>query len=582
MEETIQGTGSVRFAMFELDVRARELRTGGTRVRLQDQPFEILRLLLERPGDVITREELQQRLWPDGTFVDFEHSLNAAVKRLRAALGDDAENPKFVETLPRRGYRFIAALHSGHAELVGERAVSACPRLAVLPFSNLSDDTSHEYFSDGLTEELIAQLGPRCRGRLSVIARRSAMAFKGTLHRASEVADALRADYLLEGSVRRDGRRVRVTVRLVEGPTETELWSETHDRTVDDWLSVQADIAAHVARSLMVELSPVPLIDAPDPQAHQAYLKARYHWGRPGDDGYQEAFHYLEESLRCAPDYAPAFGLLARLQVGAAEYYRVMPRIAFAAARDAASRALELDPGNAEAQVVMADLARLVEFDWRVAKAGYRAALAANPSSELAHRCYAFLLSIQGRHDDALRAAELARELDPLCLVPSLSVAWARYAAGSYAEAARECRHTIEMGPRYVPALRLLAAAQLQMNDLAGAISSLEEGRRRVGDHPQLLAWLAHARGLKGDEGSASRLIAELRSMQDTQSIYVSPYHVAVAYLGSGSLDAAFESLNQALADRDPAIAHLAIEPRFAPLRNDGRYARLLRQLNLG
>src|SRR5689334_8827801 len=248
MEETNQHVTSVRFASFELDVRSRELRRGGHRVRLQDQPFEILRLMLERPGDVITREELQQRLWPEGTFVDFEHSLNAAVKRLRTALGDDADNPRFVETLPRRGYRFIAPLESAD----GEASVTSnpvCPRLAVLPFSNLSDDSSHEYFSDGLTEELIAQLGPRCRGRLSVIARRSSSVFKGTLQRACEIASILNVDYLLEGSVRRDGRRVRITVRLVEGTSETDLWSETHDRTVDDWLSVQADVAAHVARS---------------------------------------------------------------------------------------------------------------------------------------------------------------------------------------------------------------------------------------------------------------------------------------------------------------------------------------------
>src|SRR6478735_3639033 len=203
MEDTVHGDGPVRFASFELDVRSRELRQGSSCVRLQDQPFEILRLLLERPGDVITRDELQQRLWPDGTFVDFEHSLNAAVKRLRAVLGDDADNPRFVETLPRRGYRFIASLH--RAESAVPVATAACPRLAVLPFSNLSDDSSHEYFADGLTEELIAQLGPRCRGRISVIARRSSMVFKGTLQRASEVAEVLRADYLLEGSVRRDG-----------------------------------------------------------------------------------------------------------------------------------------------------------------------------------------------------------------------------------------------------------------------------------------------------------------------------------------------------------------------------------------
>src|SRR5215510_8858206 len=196
----------LRFGSFELDLRSRELRNGSTRVRLQEQPFEILRLMLERPGDVVTREELRQRLWPSGTFVDFEHSLNAAIKRLRATLGDDADRPRFVETVPRRGYRFIAGAVETDQPRAGVRVANEPRvRLAVLPFSNLSDDSSQEYFSDGLTEELIAQLGPLCRGQVGIIGRWSSMFFKGSLQRACEIGQALRADYLLEGSTRREG-----------------------------------------------------------------------------------------------------------------------------------------------------------------------------------------------------------------------------------------------------------------------------------------------------------------------------------------------------------------------------------------
>ena len=224
-------------------------------------------LMLERPGDVVTREELRQRLWPAGTFVDFEHSLNAAIKRLRAALGDDADNPRFVETLHRRGYRFIAPVETEGQPLRGLacRQVRACrsrcrdtsaSRLVVLPFANLSNDATQEYFSDGLTEEMITQIGRLCPGRLGVIARTSSMLFKRSPKSASDIGRELSADYLLEGSVRGEGDRIRITAQLIETRTETHLWAETYDRSLGETLNLQTDVAAHIARSLAMELVP--------------------------------------------------------------------------------------------------------------------------------------------------------------------------------------------------------------------------------------------------------------------------------------------------------------------------------------
>jgi TolB-like protein len=282
MTTATEGETLLRFGSFELDPRSRELRRGSTRVRLQEQPFEILRMMLERPGDVVTRDELRQRLWPEGTFVDFEHSLNAAVKRLRAALGDDADNPRFVQTLPRRGYRFI-----GNVAAEGDpTAEEAAPRtrLAVLPFSNLSDDPAQDYFADGLTEEMIAQLGQRCRGRIGVVARWSSMVFKGSTSRVREIGQALRADYLLEGSVRREGERARITARLIETASETHLWAETYERHLTECLAVQADVAARIAESLAMELTDERPAAAPaaatSVTAYQEYLKGRYRWNQ--------------------------------------------------------------------------------------------------------------------------------------------------------------------------------------------------------------------------------------------------------------------------------------------------------------
>src|SRR5215471_1501930 len=250
-----------KFAHFEVDLRARELRKGGVRVRLQDQPFQILTMLLDRAGDVVTREEIRERLWPNGTFVDFEHSMNAAIKRLRAALGDKAERPKFVETLHRRGYRFIAPMDSSvvSAKPVEIQAVPSRPRLVVLPFANLGTDTP-DYFSDGLTEEMIMQLGRRCADRIGVLARTSSMLYKNVIRGASDIGEQLRADYLVEGSVRRDGDRVRITAQLIETKGETHLWANSYDRTLADCLAVQTEVASEIAVALASELIPVPSV----------------------------------------------------------------------------------------------------------------------------------------------------------------------------------------------------------------------------------------------------------------------------------------------------------------------------------
>ena len=413
----------MRFGTFELNVRSRELRSGGVCVRLQEQPLEILRLMLERPGEVVTREELRQRLWPEGTFVDFEHSLNAAIKRLRAALGDDADKPTFIETVPRRGYRFIGSVPGRSGSSAAAASASPRVRLVVLPFSNLSDDSSQEYFSDGLTEELIAQLGPLCRGQVGIIARWSSMFFKGSLQRAREIGEALSAEYLLEGSTRRDGSRVRITARLVEAATEAHLWSETYERSTADWLSVQADVAGRVARSLMRELvPPARAVVAPrdHPVAYQAYLKGRYHWARPGDIGLDEALRCFSEAVTEAPTFAAALGRARRAYASPApSTYHELPRVALAAARESASRALAIDPTVSEAHAVMGDIKRVLDADWVAAEASYAEALALNPSNEAALRSYGLMLALESRYAEALDCVDRARELDPLCLATS-------------------------------------------------------------------------------------------------------------------------------------------------------------------
>ena len=580
MNGTPDTTETLRFGPFELDVRSRELRQGKKCVRLQEQPFEILRMMLERPGHVVTRDELCSRLWPNGTFVDFEHSLNAAVKRLRAALGDDADNPTFVQTLPRRGYRFIADAGAADAASAG---VAHRVRLAVLPFTNVGDEPGQEYFTDGLTEEMIAQLGQLCRGRIGVIARSSSMTFKRSAQRAREIGETLRADFLLEGSVRQEGDRVRITARLVETAGETHLWVETYERHLTDYLSVQADVAARIARSLTMELVPEERHGAHatsrDADAYQSYLKARFYWNKPGDNGVDEALFYFEQSLSKDPSFAAAHAGMARARILRAEYYGDVPRRVLEYARQSAKRAIELEPSLSEGHLALAEVRRTLEWDWRGAESAYTQAIVLNPSHEGAHRSYGVLLAALSRTGDALREAERACELDPLCLVVHSTAAWVRYVAGDYDGAIDRCRHVNDMDPRFFAARRLLGAAYLQSGREDEAIQSFESALAQAGEDPVLLAWLAHAKAYVGERDEATSLLAKLARLKTKR--YVPSYHVALAHVGLGDVDAAFAALEQATVDCDPSLPSVAVEPRFEPLRGDSRYTRLVELLGL-
>ena len=329
----------VQFGGVEVDMRLREVRRGADAVRLQEQPFQLLALMLDRPGDVVTREDIRQRLWPDGTSVDFEHSVNAVVKRLRAVLGDDAAQPRFVETLPRVGYRFIGTLEGGETR-PRVPAPAPRPRLVVLPFTNLTGDPSHDYFIDGFTEELIAQLGHRCADRVGVLARTSAMLYKDVRRGAADIGEALRVDYLVEGSVRVGGNRVRITAQLIETRGETHLWAHSYDREYSNCLAVQSEVAAEIAVELKRELFPPAQAAVPTrvPGAHEAYLTGRFHWNRPGSVGLRTAVAYFDQAVAIDPGFGRAHSSRARAYLSLAEYYVMDGAEALRIARDSANR----------------------------------------------------------------------------------------------------------------------------------------------------------------------------------------------------------------------------------------------------
>jgi TolB-like protein/tetratricopeptide (TPR) repeat protein len=575
-----------RFGRFELDVRARELLKDGVRTRLQDQPFEVLAMLIRQPGTVLTREELHKRLWPEGTFVDFEHGLNAAVKRLRSVLGDNADAPSYVETVHRLGYRFIARVESiGVASIarVMDPAsnVERKPRLAVLPFADLGDPSTHGYFSEGLTEEMITQLGRLCANRLGVIARTSSMLVMRSASTAREIGRALRVDYLVEGSVRRDGDRVRVTAKLIETDGETQVWGQSYERHLADCFKVQSELASEIGHSLTIKLLSDPRglrADSRNVAAQQAYLKGRYHWNKPGATGAVEAVDHLEQAVRLDPEFAAAYATLSRVHVATADYYMCDPATAYESARTAAARALALDPDDSDAHLTMAEVLKAVDWDWSGAERAYRSALSNNPSNEGAHRCYGLFLAVRGHGDEAAASAQRARDLDPFCLVVNTSAAWVGYLGHQYERAIEMCRHTLDMDDRFFPAHRLLAASLLQLGRMDDAVAAFEQTPEGRTD-PVTVAWLAHALGRHGDSKRAAGLIEWLAHLGPQR--YVSKYHLAIAQTGAGDFDGAIASLAAACEARDPSVLNLAAEPRFEPLGSRPGYRALVERLSL-
>ena len=551
-------------------------------------------MMVDRPGEVVAREELRQRLWPAGTFVDFEHSLNAAIKRLRAALGDNADSPRFVETVHRRGYRFIAPVEAAggtparmlHAVPLQPRKPHRDPvgiRLVVLPFANISGDPAQEYFSDGLTEEMITQIGRLCPGRLGVIARTSAMLFKRSQKSACEIGRELEVDYLLEGSVRREGDRIRISAQLIESRTETHLWAETYDRQVVEALMLQSDVAEKIAHSLAMELVPDQRaeLERGGPRrtdAYQVYLKGRYHWNRGSADGVATAITFYERALEMDPDFAAAYAAMARARVAIANSSKQPSRSHLQAAREAAILALELDAGQSDAHVALGEVRRVLDWNWTLAEASYRQAIAIAPNCEAARRVFAVFLAAVSRLDEARIEVDRARDVDPLCRAVNTSGAWVRYLTGDIEEAIAIARYVLDLDPSYVVARRVLGAACLAAGQTDEAIVELSAAASDQDDHVSL-SWLAHAKAVAGERDEATAIVAKLESI--AANSYVPGYHFALAHLGLGNHDQAFAALSRALAERDPGVTSLAVEPRFDPLRRDPRFTAIIGKMGL-
>jgi len=567
---------SLRFDAFELDLAAGELRRRGAAIKLQPQPFKVLALLATRAGQLVTRAEIQKQIWTDDTFVDFEQGLNYCIRQIRAALDDRAKTPRFIETIPRRGYRFHAPV-----EAMPARPVSPSGRamLAVLPFDNLSVAEREDYFSDGLTEEMIAQLGRVNPQTLGVIARTSAMRYKRTDKSIDTIGRELGVGFVLEGSVRRSANRVRVTAQLIQVSDQSHLWAETYEGSVGDMLTLQSDVAQKIALAIRVQLAPAERVRLAAlrplaPAAYEAYLKGRYCWNQRTRESLEKSVRCFTRAIDVAPEYAAAHAGLADAYLTQLDYNYLLPRDAFSLANRAVLEALRLDDTVAEPHASLGHL-RLHEFNWRAAEQEFLRAIALNSSYGTAHYYYGNLLAAFGRFDEAVGEGQRALEIDPLSLNARQNLLFLFYLARRYDEALAQATEVVEIDPNYLGlqySLGLVYERLGRFDEATAAFDRVSPAGIRPGSTIAAAAGLVRARAGARDE--ALHTLERLESLAVVE--YVSSYDLALLSLAVGNADKAIAFLAKAIDEHASFVPYLNIDARLDPLRSDARFTAIV------
>ena len=630
MANSTESTHIVRFGEFELDLRTGELRANGHHIILQEKPFQILTALLELPGEMVTREELIKRLWHAGTFVDFDLSLNKAVNRLREALEDSAEQPRFIETFPKRGYRFMVPVTRNGAEeeeasptstgqgnrnvamavgvlrwrsavAAGLLAIGAMASyvawhrhsrapaptgrimMAVLPFQNLTGDPEQEYLTDGLTEETIARLGGLQPERLGVIARTSVMGYKHGDKRLDQIGRELDVQYVLEGSVRRDRNRLRITAQLIQVKDQSHLWAQEYDRSAQDIIALQDDVAAGVTQEIQsrwaIELRNHPVRHQPaNLEAYEAYLKGRYSLNRRTEAGLHNALGYFHAATDADPGYALAYAGLADCYILMVSNYDISPEATVLQARTAANQALKLDPGLGEPHAVLALITQNHDWNWEESEREFKLAMAADPTDPTAHFWYSNGLLVQGRFDEGFREMAIARRLDPMSLPIRISEGAEFYMARRYDDALGECDRILEIEPNFAGAYLYRGLSYEQKGKWKEALADFETSKR-LDDSLLSAAMRGEAYALAGDKARARQVLSELQVRANRE--HVSPLYPAIIHTGLGDKDLAFSELDAAVEERATNVLAIKVAALFDPLRSDPRFADLIRRVGL-
>jgi TolB-like protein/DNA-binding winged helix-turn-helix (wHTH) protein/Flp pilus assembly protein TadD len=641
VEPTSQSSARLRFGSFEADLRAGVLTRQGVRLPLQDLPFRALTVLLQNPGTLITREDLRQQLWPQ-TVVDFDHGLNKAINKIRDALGDSASHPRFIETVARRGYRFLADVTVIAPDLpttqgVAQEPVAPIPvvapipeqtpvppaspgrsdkrtrgiaaiavslllvvaaiawqmhanrqqitpvrSLAVLPLENLSGNAAEDYFADGMTDELITQLAQI--GQLRIISRTSVMSYKNLHKPLAEVANELKVQAIVEGSVVTSGSRVRISAQLIQVPDDIHIWASSYEGDLSETLKLQGEVARDIAAQVRVTLSPheqtaLRLARAVVPAAYQAYLKGRYFWNKRTALGLKTAIEYFDEAVSADPGYAEAYAGLADSYALAGDWeYGVMsPEEAWPLAASAARHALALDDGLGAAHASLGFSLDLYAWDWPAADIQFQRAIALGPNYATAHHWYGFHLLLTGRDREAIEELRQAEDLDPLSLIISADIADALCIAHQYDQSIEQSRRTLAMEPQFALGHYELGQALEQKLQYDQAADQFRQAIDLGGHSAVFDAHLAHVYAVSDRKQDALRILRALET-QHAQDPAAFP-NIALVYVGLGDANAAFTWLEKAYAARvNPSIL---LRPAFDPIRADPRFHSLLIRMEL-
>jgi len=561
-----------RFEDFVLDASAYALSRQGRRVKVERRPMDLLMLLLDRRGQLVTRDEIVERLWGPNVFIEIDTSVNTAIRKVRRALRDSADRSRFVETVPGKGYRFIAE--------VDNTGVSV---LAVLPFENLRDD-QQDYLADGVTEETIAGLGRIDPDRLRVIGRTSSMAYRRTRKSLTEIGRELDADYLLEGSVRRDDERIRVTATLVRAKDQVQIWSERYDREARDLLGVQAELGQSIARHIQLWLSPqraaaIARRQTTHAGAFDLYLRGRYYYAQMTAATAARALECFREAVTLDASYALAWAGIADTYSSRLFTSDTRPSDVAELARVATTRAMTHGSMLAEVRTAMAAIQFLFDWDWSSAEANLRDAVMLNPNVAQSHWMLGHALSQQLRHTEAIAAAGRALALEPRDALTATMAAQIAFSSRDFEAAAQHARHALLIEPDFWIAYWQLGQALDQLARADEALEALSEASRLSKRNSKPLSVAAYLYGRTGRVDQACTMIASLE--QESHERYVPPVALALAYTGVSDYDRAFGHLEDAAVRRDVHLIYLLVDAKWDPLRQDHRFRDLLMRTRL-